>query len=57
MLKNMINKKGDKNLTCHSCKQAWCKIVDAFQTAAIDAQDDYKLKHLVEVFRLSGDLV
>jgi len=32
----------------------WCKIADAFQTSAIDAQDDYKLKHLVEVFNLSG---
>lgn len=35
----------------------WCKIVDAFQTSALDAQNDYKLKHLVEVFGLSGDLL
>ena len=35
----------------------WCKIVDAFQTSAIEAQDDYKLKHLVEMFGLSGNLI
>lgn len=35
----------------------WCSIVDAFQTAAIDAQDNYRLKHLVEVFQLSGGLL
>lgn len=35
----------------------WCKIVDAFQTSAINAHDDYKLKHLVDVFKLSGDLI
>lgn len=35
----------------------WCKIVDAFQTSAIEAQDDYKLKNLVEQFNLSGSLL
>jgi hypothetical protein len=36
---------------------AWCSIVDVFQTAAIDAQEDYKLKHLAEQFQLSGTLI
>ncbi len=35
----------------------WCSIVDAFQTAAALAQEDYKLKHLAEQFQLSGNLV
>lgn len=35
----------------------WCKIVDAFQTSAINAHNDYKLKHLVQVFNLSGELL
>jgi hypothetical protein len=35
----------------------WCKIVDAFQASAIAAGNDYKLKHLVEVFELSGELL
>jgi hypothetical protein len=35
----------------------WCSIVDAFQTAAIDAQEDYKLKYLVEQFQLEGSLI
>ena len=35
----------------------WCSIVDVFQTAAIDAQEDYKLKHLAEEFQLSGSLI
>jgi hypothetical protein len=35
----------------------WCRIVDAFQTSAIAADNDYELKHLVEVFGLSGDLL
>jgi len=35
----------------------WCSIVDVFQTAAIDAQEDYKLKHLAEQFQLSGELL
>jgi len=34
----------------------WCGIVDAFQTSAINATNDYKLKHLVEQFNLSGEL-
>jgi len=36
---------------------SWCNIVDAFQTSAISATDDYKLKHLVEEFQLSGNLI
>lgn len=35
----------------------WCKIVDALQTSAISATNDYKLKHLAEVFQLSGNLL
>lgn len=35
----------------------WCSIVDAFQTSAINAVNDYKLKHLVEVFGLSSTLL
>jgi len=35
----------------------WCNIVDAFQTSAIAAITDYKLKRLVELFGLSGDLL
>jgi len=35
----------------------WCKVVDAFQTAAMLAQEDYKLKHLAEQFRLADNLI
>ena len=35
----------------------WCRIVDAFHTSAINASDDYKLRHLVKVFSLSGELL
>ena len=35
----------------------WCKIVDAFQTSAIDAVSDHKLKYLVTLFNLSPDLL
>ena len=35
----------------------WCSIVDAFQTAATLAQEDYKLKHLAEQFRLADNLI
>ena len=35
----------------------WCRIVDSLQTSAIAATDDYKLKNLVEVFQLSGNLL
>jgi len=38
-------------------KCLWCTVIDAFQNTAIDATNDYKLKHLVEVFGLSGDLI
>ena len=36
---------------------SWCSIVDALQTSAVDASIDYKLKHLVEAFQLSPDLI
>jgi len=45
-----------KSLSAHN-SNIWCKIVDAFQTSAIAAVTDYKLKHLVELFGLSGDLL
>lgn|GEM_PF-3310821 len=35
----------------------WCKIVDVFQTSAISAHNDHKLKHLAKVFDLSSDLL
>lgn len=35
----------------------WCRISDAFQTSAIEAIDDYKLKNLVELFNLSDSLL
>jgi hypothetical protein len=35
----------------------WCSIVDAFQTPAVLAQEDYKLKHLAEQFRLADNLI
>lgn len=35
----------------------WCGIADTLQTCAIEAANDYRLKHLVEVFQLSGDLI
>lgn len=36
---------------------SWCNIVDAFQTTATLAQEDYKLKHLAEQFRLADNLI
>jgi hypothetical protein len=45
-----------KSLSAHN-SNIWCKIVDAFQTSAISATNDYKLKHLAEVFQLSGNLL
>ena len=35
----------------------WCSIVDAFQTPAVLDQEDYKLKHLAEQFRLADNLI
>jgi len=35
----------------------WCAIVDAFQTAAIGAVNDYKLNYLVKVFNLKATLL
>jgi hypothetical protein len=32
-------------------------IVDAFQTSAITAEEDYNPKHLAEQFQLSGTLI
>jgi hypothetical protein len=34
----------------------WCRIVDAFQTSALNATNDDKRKHLVKLFSLSGEL-
>jgi hypothetical protein len=35
----------------------WQGIADAFQTAALDADEDYKLKELAKSFHLSGKLL
>ena len=35
----------------------WCGIADTLQTSAIEAINDYKLKHLVQVFNLSDGLL
>ena len=45
-----------KSLAAHN-SNIWCSIVDVFQTAAIDAQEDYKLKHLAEQFQLADNLI
>ncbi len=45
-----------KTLSGHN-SNIWCNIVDAFQTAATLAQEDYKLKHLAEQFRLADNLI
>jgi site-specific DNA recombinase len=45
-----------KSLSAHN-SNVWCSIVDAFQTAAQLAQEDYKLKHLAEQFRLADNLI
>lgn len=37
--------------------EIWCGLVDAFQTSSIAAIDNYKLKHLVKIFGLSGELL
>ena len=62
--KNLTNKKdlftiGETSLFVQNAqlRSIWCKIVDAFQTSVINAHNDYKLKHLVEVFNLSGNLI
>ena len=49
------NKKTTTN--CGHNTYVWCKIVDALQTSAIGATNDYKLKHLAEVFNLSSNLI
>ena len=36
---------------------AWCKIVDVFQTSAIDCVNDMSLKNLVKLFNLKGELL
>jgi hypothetical protein len=36
---------------------SWCKIADSFQTSALDAVKDHKFKHLVEIFKLTPDLI
>ena len=45
-----------KSLAAHN-SNIWCNIVDVFQTATVDATEDYRLKHLVEQFSLSGKLL
>ena len=49
--------KENKRALSGSNNANWCSIVDALQTSAIAATTDYKLKHLVELFGLSGDLL
>jgi hypothetical protein len=44
-----------KSLAAHN-SNIWCSIVDALQTSAIKATNEYKLKHLVKIFSLSGEL-
>jgi hypothetical protein len=48
------NKKTTTN--CGHNTYVWCKISDALQTSALDSNSNYKLKNLVELFRLSSDL-
>jgi hypothetical protein len=45
-----------KSLSAHN-SDIWCSIVDAFQTSAVDALADYRLKHLAKIFDLSGKLI
>jgi hypothetical protein len=47
----------NRNYEDDSKNDLWCTIVDVFQTAAIDAQEDYKLKHLAEQFQLADNLI
>lgn len=48
----------EKKMSRHTSEPfLWQGIADAFQTAAINAQEDYRLKNLVELFQLSGDLI
>lgn len=42
-----------KSLSAHN-SNIWCNIVDAFQTSATN---DYKLKDLMKIFSLSGELL
>jgi len=35
----------------------WCRIVDALQTSAIRAHNDYKLKNFAELCQLSSTLI
>ena len=46
-----------KKAIAGSNSNIWCRIVDVFQTAAIDAEEDYKLKYLAEQFNLSGSML
>ncbi len=46
-----------KKALAGSNSNIWCSIVDAFQTAATLAQEDCKLKHLAEQFRLADNLI
>ena len=53
--RSLIEQKKKSRLTSEPF--LWQGIADVFQTAAINAQEDYKLKNLVELFQLSGDLI
>jgi len=35
----------------------WCEIADAFQTAGLEAIEDYKLRDLAEIFNLFGSQI
>jgi len=45
-----------KSLSAHN-SNIWCSIVDVFQKSAIEANNDYKLKNLAELFQLSDSLL
>jgi site-specific DNA recombinase len=47
----------NRNYEDDSKNDLWCTIVDVFQTSAIAAVNDYKLKHLVEQFQLADNLI
>lgn len=44
-----------KSLAAHN-SNIWCSIVDALQTSSYGGPNEYKLKHLVKIFSLSGEL-
>ena len=48
-----VNKKESED----SKNANWCSICDALQTSGVAQYDNQKLANLVEIFRLSGDLL